>query len=326
MDIIASKQFGSLESLLQHVLREFEWLAPAVLRVSAEHNLPGIPALQPAFALVEAMGVAPEPEPEPEVMEPEPEPTLAPTGPLSRLFPVKAPEDRQYDVFINHCQASGQDQCGNLAKLLQSAGCKVWYDMQAQDLTAEGMEEGVSQSRCVLMFLSDDLMGRPFCHAEQRWGQLYGCNFVGVVEKDSRHGAADFATEKERAPADLKHLLDEVEFIEYRRRDFEAKAMVEELVRRVDPFGQGALPLLPLAAQSQQASGAKPGHEAQPVASARAGATVVRIFGSMRFGSEHGVVPMAEQLRDSLAERGVSLEIINMAAGGDIDRQVFQTI
>ena len=82
--------------------------------------------------------------------------------------------------------------------------------MKAQDLTAQGMEEGVSQSRCVLMFLSDDLMGRPFCQAEQRWGKLYDRRFVGVVKKDSRHGAADFGKEKDRAPADLKHLLNDV--------------------------------------------------------------------------------------------------------------------
>lgn len=97
------------------MLWEFDWLAPAVLRVAAEHNLPAIPALQPAFALVEGIapepGIEPEPEQEPEAMEPEPEPTLAPTGPLTRIFPVKAPEDRKYDFFINHCQASGQDQC-----------------------------------------------------------------------------------------------------------------------------------------------------------------------------------------------------------------------
>ena len=55
---------------------------------------------------------------------------------------------------------------------------------------------------------------------------------IGVVEKDDRHGKADFAKEKRSAPADLKHLLADVEFIEYRRRDFEAKAMVDEILRR----------------------------------------------------------------------------------------------
>jgi len=165
--------------------------------------------------------------------KPHPGSTDAPSAPLAKTFAVKPMAERKYDVFINHCQASGQDQAKTLSLLLQIAGLKVWYDMQAQDLTAHGMEEGVADSRCVLMFLSDDLMGRPFCHAEQRWGKLYNCKFVGIVEKDNRHSPADFGKEKQRAPADLKDLLDKVEFIEYRRRDFEEKAMVQELVRRI---------------------------------------------------------------------------------------------
>ena len=51
-----------------------------------------------------------------------------------------------------------------------------------------------------------------------------------------------------------------------------------------------------------------------------------RIFGSMRFGAEHGVQPMAEQLQGAMAARGVELCIINMMGGGDIDTAVFQTI
>ena len=65
-----------------------------------------------------------------------------------------------------------------------------------------------------------------------RWAKLYGCGLVGVNEDDSRHGAADFDTERQRAPADLEHLLDDVEFVEYRRRGFYAEAMIMELIRR----------------------------------------------------------------------------------------------
>eukprot|EP01045_Picozoa_sp_COSAG04_P018856 COSAG04_NODE_1779_length_5595_cov_1.888464_4_plen_1114_part_00 len=175
---------------------------------------------------VEALSASPEPEPEPE------DHTDPPAGPAPPRFPVLSMTERTNDYFINHCQKSGQDQCANLHKLLTATGAKVWYDMQEQDLTAQGMEEGVSQSRNVLIFLSDDCMGRPFCNAEQRWAKQYGCNLIGVVEKDDRHGKADFGKEKERAPSDLKHLLDEVEFIDYERRDYKAKAMVDELVRR----------------------------------------------------------------------------------------------
>ena len=91
--------------------------------------------------------------------------------------------------------------------------------MQADDLTAHGMEVGVSQSRNMLMFLSEDLMARIFCQHEQRWGKKYGCNFIGIVEKDCRHGKADFGAERKKAPADLKFLLDEVEFLDYQRRE-----------------------------------------------------------------------------------------------------------
>jgi hypothetical protein len=145
--------------------------------------------------------------------------------------------ERKFDFFINHCQKSGQDQCGKLALLLKAAGATVWYDMQAQDLTAQGMEEGVRQSRNVIIFLSDDVMGRPFCNAEQRWAKLYSCNLIGVLEKDDRHSPADFGKEKMRAPVDLKHILEDVEFIDYRRRGYEEKGMVEEIMRRGGSVG-----------------------------------------------------------------------------------------
>jgi hypothetical protein len=49
-------------------------------------------------------------------------------------------------------------------------------------------------------------------------------------------------------------------------------------------------------------------------------------FFSLRFGAEHGVVPMAEQLQAALEQRGASGKIVNMTAGGDIDTEVFQSI
>ena len=140
--------------------------------------------------------------------------------------------ERKYDFFINHCQHTGQDQCANLCAILQAAGCKVWLDMQAQDITAQGMEEGVANSRNVLIFLSEGIMGRPFCNAEQRWAKLYGCNFVGVFEADTRHGPADFTVEKEIAPDDLKYILEEVEFEQYQRRSHLQKSMMKEILRR----------------------------------------------------------------------------------------------
>ena len=50
------------------------------------------------------------------------------------------------------------------------------------------------------------------------------------------------------------------------------------------------------------------------------------MFGSLRFGAEHGVVPMAQELQAALAARSAPLKIIDMAAGGDIDSEVFRWI
>eukprot|EP01046_Picozoa_sp_COSAG06_P077137 COSAG06_NODE_24961_length_648_cov_1.153005_1_plen_83_part_00 len=47
------------------------------------------------------------------------------------------------------------------------------------------------------------------------------------------------------------------------------------------------------------------------------------VFFSLRFGPEHGVVPMAEALRAVLTRHGFTAIIINMTAGGDINKEVF---
>eukprot|EP01043_Picozoa_sp_COSAG02_P043890 COSAG02_NODE_3862_length_6130_cov_2.580501_5_plen_603_part_00 len=176
----------------------------------------------------------PEPQPEP---QPEPEPEHLPESeaPTERFmtasFSVRPKVERKFDYFINHCHSSGQDQCTNLQKLLTADGASVCYDMQAQDLTMQAMEENVSQSRNMLIFLSDGVMGQPCCTAEQRWAKMYGCNLIGIVEKDS-YSPAHFGKEKERAPADLKHILDEVEFLPYERRGYQVKTMISEIHRR----------------------------------------------------------------------------------------------
>lgn len=105
--------------------------------------------------------------------------------------------------------------------------------MQANDLTAEGMEEGVSKSRVLLIVLTKGFMSRPFCNHEVRWAKQYRCNIIGVVEDDPRHGRPDFAAEKLAAPQDLSHILEEVEFVPFRRRKHEEHAMLQEMAARI---------------------------------------------------------------------------------------------
>ena len=187
-------------------------------------------------------------EPAPEKPHPRSEP-ISTTAPaqvdvLARCFPVLPMEQRKHDIFITHAQGSGQDQCKWIYEKLTQAGYSVWYDMEESNLTAQGMEEGVSRCRVVLIFLSDSYFTRPFCLKELRWAKLYSCALAGLVEKDTRHGPADFGLEMHRAPADLKHVLADVEFLEYQRRSFLAKAMLEELFRRFGPPGGPCPPQL----------------------------------------------------------------------------------
>ena len=147
-------------------------------------------------------------------------------------FEVLPMDQRKYDFFITHAQATGQDQCGKLEAQMCARSAVVWYDMQAQDLTATGMELGVSRSRNLLLFLSKGYFSRPFCIKELRWAKYYNCNIVGVVEKDERHGPADFAIESQQAPADLKHIFGDVEFIELHRREPFQSAMLDSIMER----------------------------------------------------------------------------------------------
>jgi len=147
---------------------------------------------------------------------------------------IPDPDAREFDLFLNHAQHTGADQAKTLYLLLQAAGVKVWYDMHASDLTTQGMRQGIRNSRCILLFLSDGTMARPFCQKEQRWAKKYGLGFIGVMETDARHGQVDLSKEELRAPSDLRHLVSgDIEFLKYERRAHQAQAMVQEIIERL---------------------------------------------------------------------------------------------
>ena len=202
----------------------------ATMRIGAGRSVPLARCVSIAASAAEPALEKPHPRSDPSS-------TVAPAlvEVFARLFSVLPMEQRKHDIFITHAQGSGQDQCKWVYEKLTQAGYSVWYDMKESNLTAQGMEEGVSQCRVVLIFLSDSYFTRPFCLKELRWAKLYGCVLAGLVEKDTRHGPADFGLEMRRAPDDLKHVLADVEFLEYQRRSFLAKAMLEELFRRFGP-------------------------------------------------------------------------------------------
>ena len=216
-----------------------------------------------------------------------------------RLYEKLEPEDREYDVFITHSQKTGQDQAGKLMLLLKNAGLRVWYDMQAQDLTVKGMEEGVSKSRNMLIVLTDGFMGREFCNAELRWARTYDCNLVGVKEDDTRHGKVNFTTELEDAPEDLKDILDKVEFHEFRRRDYEEAAMLQKLRDAIGMRPQRAHPLCaaPTTVYQTQREFAKGTAAGAPGMDSLKGVIYMTGFGSqMQYGDVEDALAEAEKV------------------------------
>ena len=139
---------------------------------------------------------------------------------------------KQYHFFISHCQATGQDQAHLLCTNLKARGAKVWYDMEMDEITTQGMEDGVRDSMVMIVLLTPLIMSRPFCQLEMRSAKKHDLKIIGVCEQDERRGKVDFAAEKAAAPDDLKDILDKVEFLPFRRRKAEADPMYREILKR----------------------------------------------------------------------------------------------
>ena len=96
------------------------------------------------------------------------------------------------------------------------------------------MIDGVTNSAFFFIFLSIDILTRPFCLMEIRKAIELVKKVLLVYEEDPRSpGKVDFSQLKLEAPDDIRNLLDSVESIPYRRRLFERDAMVKELERRI---------------------------------------------------------------------------------------------
>ena len=55
-----------------------------------------------------------------------------------------------------------------LALVVVAPHQKVWYDNRADDLTKEGMLKGIEQAAAFVLFLSTDVLQRPYCQMEIR--------------------------------------------------------------------------------------------------------------------------------------------------------------
>ena len=133
-----------------------------------------------------------------------------------------------------------------------------------QDLTEEGMRNGVLASDVFILILTNSVLSRPFCLKEIGWALGAGKPIVIVVETDDRfwpfsyerwkndelkrdpstqrwEKSQDLPFKYADCPTDIKTLIEshvrEGWLIPYRRRGFESDFMMSEILRRVGQHG-----------------------------------------------------------------------------------------
>ncbi len=103
-------------------------------------------------------------------------------------------EDLKWAAFISHHQADASFQVlwlgERIEKELKEQGkplTKSWVDKK-QKATVEGMHEGVRLSQDFILFLSKEVLTRPFCLNEIRMALKYRKNVILVFQTDARNG------------------------------------------------------------------------------------------------------------------------------------------
>eukprot|EP00935_MAST-01C_sp_MAST-1C-sp1_P001198 g1198.t1 len=142
--------------------------------------------------------------------------------------PPQLDAGHSWHFFLSHCQGTAGDAVYSLCLELEAKSFSVWYDNRAEDLTSQGMKEGVAGSAVFVLFLSEGIMSRPFIREALRLRK----KVILFHEQDARFHAVNFGAEKDAAPDDLKHLFDDIESIAWRRRKFERQAVLNECMRR----------------------------------------------------------------------------------------------
>ena len=146
------------------------------------------------------------------------------------------PPGKEWHFFISHSQATGGDQANLITNNLEKRGLKIWYDNNMEEITESGMKEGVQKSKALIVLLTSGMMGRPFCQKEMKWALEFDLDIIGVAEQDPRRSPVVFEEEKVLARAsgapELESLVDDLEFISFRRRRFEAEGMYGEILKR----------------------------------------------------------------------------------------------
>jgi GTPase SAR1 family protein len=121
---------------------------------------------------------------QPAVMSSEGE-TKSTVGSITTLL-SRIPEGMNHHFFISHYQATGGDVAKSLHYEMKDRGVSSWYDNNEDNLTQQGMEEGVKNSACFLLLLTSGVLTRPWVLKEFRWALQYSKPILLVMEQDQR--------------------------------------------------------------------------------------------------------------------------------------------
>jgi hypothetical protein len=98
--------------------------------------------------------------------------------------------DKHFAFFLSHQQAKAQGNMMTLATTLHKIGLKVWLDMLANDLSTQGMMDGVNNSEHFVLFCTDGYFTRPYCLMELDQAILLNKPIVVLYEERERFGGA----------------------------------------------------------------------------------------------------------------------------------------
>ena len=185
---------------------------------------------------------------------------------LSDINSEPQPQSMKYHAFISHMQIEASGTVGTIYFMLEQLGCHLWRDMNQKDLTEAGMKQGVLDSDVFILFLTNSMLSRPFCLKEIEWAINANKPIVIVAEEEERFWPFDFerwqndectkdttvwphvwkkseglGSDYASCPANIKaeiHRQHEAGLIlPYRRRDFEANAMILQVLAKAGELG-----------------------------------------------------------------------------------------
>jgi len=180
---------------------------------------------------------------------------------LSIDAPTPAPVPSATHFFLSHFQKEAADLVRSLYLMLEKSGCSCWLDMEAANLTLEGMRKGVEDSQCFMLVLTHGVLFRPYCIEEIFVAAELEKDVVLVCETEARFNPFNYdewtqecktsdehawcldelAKVEGRGKAAATHMMETVadvihanidRMIPYRRRNFESNAMIATILAR----------------------------------------------------------------------------------------------